>query len=53
MLQYGLKAGIRQFGERGVEAAFKEMKQLHMRDTFLPLNVTDLSKEERKKERKL
>ena len=46
---HSLKAGINKFGEKGVEAASKEMTQLHERDCFEPVDVSQLSFEEKRK----
>jgi len=43
MTQLSLKAGLKTWGDRGHEAAHKEMKQLHMRDTFLPKHWKELN----------
>jgi hypothetical protein len=45
--QYGLGKGIRKFGKKGKEAAIKEMKQLHERTVFLPVDVSKLTQKER------
>jgi len=34
MTQLSLKAGLREWGDRGYNAAYSEMKQLHMHGTF-------------------
>jgi len=46
---YSLKRGLKQFGERGYEAAFGEMKQLHDRSCFTPIDVSNLTEVERKR----
>ena len=46
---YSLKRGIREFGDRGTEAAFKEVNQLHDRVVFQPLMIRNLSAIERKR----
>ena len=48
MTQYSMKAGLKHFKERGEEAASAELKQLHWRDTFEPINPSDLTPEELK-----
>jgi hypothetical protein len=48
MVQYSMKAGMKQFKQRGEDAVSKELSQLHFRDTFEPLNPKDLTNEERK-----
>ena len=47
--QYGLKAGIKKFGQRGKDAAHDEMKQLNYREVFTPIDTTEMTFEERKK----
>jgi hypothetical protein len=47
--QYNLKPGLRKFGARGVTVAVKELMQLHIMDTWTPLKVSKLSKEQRKR----
>jgi len=44
--QYTLKAGIKKFGERGVEAVRKELRQMHLCESFVPKFKTDLTFEE-------
>jgi hypothetical protein len=48
MTQYSMKAGMKKFKERAEEAVSKELSQLHHRDTFEPVNPSNLSNEERK-----
>jgi hypothetical protein len=48
MVQYSMKAGMKQFKQRGEDAVSKELSQLHFRDTFEPINPKDLTNEERK-----
>jgi len=43
MMQLSLKAGLREWGDRGYEAAHAEMKQLHMRNTFVPKHYEELT----------
>jgi hypothetical protein len=47
MTQYNLKPGLRKFGTRGVTAAVKELTQLHIMDTLMPLEASKLSREQR------
>jgi len=35
MTQLSLKAGLRKWGDKGYEAAYAEMKQLHLRNMFV------------------
>ena len=48
MIQYSMKAGIKKFGDRGVDAAYAELEQLHLRDTFKPVLPSGLNREEQK-----
>jgi hypothetical protein len=48
MTQYSLKKGLEKFKKVGEEAVSKELLQLHMRDTFKPQNVRELSSEQKK-----
>ena len=41
--QYGLGKGIQKFGMKGKEAAISEMKQLHDRVVFTPIDVSQLT----------
>jgi hypothetical protein len=43
-----MKAGMKEFKERGEDAVSKELSQLHFRDTFEPIHPKDLSDEQRK-----
>ena len=45
---FSLLAGIRKFGDRGLDAAVKEIAQLHGRDCFKPINIDELSHKERR-----
>jgi hypothetical protein len=47
MTQYNLKPGLRKFGQRGQMAAVKELLQLHIMDTWTPLQAEKLSREQR------
>jgi len=46
---YSLKMGIKKFGERGRQAAIKELRQLHDRTVFEPVKVGSLSTEEKRR----
>ena len=48
MNQMLLKTGLKEWGKKGRGAIHSDMKQLHMRDTFLPLHLKNMSYEERK-----
>jgi hypothetical protein len=43
MTQLSLKAGLKEWGEKGTKAARSEMKQLHFRETFKPYHWSELS----------
>jgi hypothetical protein len=43
MTQYNLKPGLRKFGNRGETAAVKELSQLHVMDTWTPMEAGKLS----------
>ncbi len=45
--QYGLKAGLKQFAERGDEALMKELRQFHVLCCFSPKDPRTLSREDR------
>ena len=47
MTQYNLKPGLRKFGKKGQAAAVKELTQLHIMDTWTPLQADKLSREQR------
>jgi hypothetical protein len=42
-----LKPGLRKFGTRGEKAALKEMTQLHIMDTWTPMDAGKLSRGQR------
>ena len=44
-----LKQGLKRFGERGHNAAVKEMYQLHARGCFAPISVDDMTTLEKKR----
>ena len=46
---FSLNKGIKEFGDRGHQAAFEEMKQLHDRVVFLPIKIEDLTPIERRR----
>jgi hypothetical protein len=48
MTQLSLRAGLREWGDKAKDAARGEMKQLHMRKTFKPERLQDLTPAERK-----
>ena len=46
--QFSLKAGLKKFGEQGKQAVTKELKQLHDMVTYVPMDVSKMTKEQRK-----
>ena len=46
---FTLKQGLKKFGKKGHDAAHKEMKQLHDRVCFRPINPNNMTPSERKK----
>jgi Reverse transcriptase (RNA-dependent DNA polymerase) len=46
---YSLKKGLKHFGTKGYEAAIGEMKQLHERAVFIPVDVNTLTQQEKKR----
>jgi hypothetical protein len=48
MMQLSMKAGLKRFGQQGEEAATKELSQLHLRNTFLPIDWETLTPDARK-----
>ena len=47
LTQYNLKPGLRKFGKRGEKATLKEMTQLHIMDTWTPIEAEKLLREQR------
>jgi hypothetical protein len=47
--QYIVQRGLKKFGQRGADAATKEMDQLHRRNCFSPIDVASLTTDERRK----
>ena len=46
MTQLSMKAGLKVWATKGKQAVTNELLQLHMRDTFQPINPKTLSKNE-------
>ena len=44
--QLSMKAGLKRWGTKDKQAVTNELSQLHMRDTFRPINPKNLSKNE-------
>ena len=49
LTQLGMKAGIKAFGQKGVNAVVKEMQQFHDREVVTPLEPHDITPEVRKR----
>ena len=49
MVQMSLKQGLREFGDRGREAVTAELQQIHMKDTFMPKHLRELTPSQRSK----
>ena len=47
MTQLSLKAGMKEWGQKGYDAAHSEMKQLHLRNTFKPMRWKEMSEEQK------
>ena len=47
--QYMLSQGLKKWGDKGADAAQKELDQLHRRNCFTPVDTKSLSPSERKK----
>ena len=45
---YSLTKGLKEFGQKGRDAAYKEMKQLHDRVVFELIRVEDLTELEKR-----
>ena len=44
-----LQKGLKVFGDRGSAASSKEMDQLHKRNCFTPISISELTQTERRK----
>ena len=40
--QYMLDAGLKKFGNKGEQATYKEIEQLHKRTCFTPVSIKDI-----------
>ena len=47
--QYGIQKGLRVFGDAGVEAVLKELRQLHEREVIIPVHPKRLTRDELKR----
>jgi hypothetical protein len=45
MTQHGLRKGLKEFGNAGVEAVTKELQQLHDRNILEPINPNSITSE--------
>ena len=48
MTQFGMKQGIKHFGQKGIDALMVELKQLDVRRVLEPVHAPSLSKEEKR-----
>jgi Reverse transcriptase (RNA-dependent DNA polymerase) len=48
MTQYSMKKGIQMFGKKGTDAVLKELKQLHDKETFNPVDPETIGPEDRR-----
>jgi hypothetical protein len=46
--QYGLKAGLQKFADRGNTAVMKELTQFHTMNVFCPMNPKKLTRDDRR-----
>ncbi len=46
---YGIKTGIKKFGEQAIESLRKEIGQIHMRNAFKPIKYEDRTNQQKKK----
>ena len=44
-----VQRGLKKFGQKGADAATKEMDQLHRQNYFTPIDVASMTQEERRK----
>ena len=49
LARVSLNKGLKMFGEAGNTAAYKEMEQLHKREAFKPLLLSEMTKQERER----
>jgi hypothetical protein len=48
MMQHKMKRGIKLFGDAGIEAELKELKQLHDRKVLEPTKATEMSRDKKR-----
>jgi hypothetical protein len=46
---FSLNKGLQNFGQKGHDAAYNEMKQLHDRGIFIPVDISTLTQHEKKR----
>jgi hypothetical protein len=49
MVTYSLKKGIKEFGDQGRSSVLNEMRQLHQRECFKPINIDTLTPVEKQR----
>ena len=49
MIQLSLAAGIKKYDKRAISAINQELRQLHLRKTFIPVHQKNLKKDEKEK----
>ena len=49
LVTYSLQKGIKKFGDKGYESAKSEMKQLHDRNCWTPIQISTMTPQEKKK----
>ena len=48
MQRLSLKEGIKKFGDRANQAAYSELEQQHLRDSFIPRDYNEMTPEQKK-----
>ncbi len=46
--KFSLKAGLKKFGKQGKQAVTKDLKQLHNMVTYVPMDASKITEEQRK-----
>ena len=49
LTQYTMERELKEFGEDGVQAVAKEMKQLHDREVIEPTKASDMTRDEKRR----
>lgn len=47
MAQYGMRKGLKMFGEKGTDAVHKEMKQIHDHEVLIPIDASKMSRKDK------